>query len=231
MSPDDRVYRYRDAINGFFEFPTDTARAILPSDLQPVEPRHGSSILAVTGFEFVDSPVGVYRELALSIVTSPRLTAGAPMPRASMYPFMVGTTTEASRRHGIEVWHLPHWDGDLGIDFDRSDSGIRMTVRAANAQVLELALTQVPNVGWENVEHQYQTFMTDAGHLLMSPLTMTGAFMEHEEERGSLRLERHPLLAAFDPLDVSETPFREQWMKDGIETIHPLQTLSALAGR
>ena len=65
-----RRYLYRDAINGFFEFPTENARAILPHGLQPVEPHHGMSILTVTAFEFHDSAVGAYKEIALSVIVA-----------------------------------------------------------------------------------------------------------------------------------------------------------------
>src|SRR5579884_548577 len=44
-------YHFRDAIGGFFEFPTENARAILPPELQPIEPHHGSSVLSVVEVE------------------------------------------------------------------------------------------------------------------------------------------------------------------------------------
>ena len=40
------------------------------------------------------------------------------MPRAAMYPFLVGTTTPESRKHGIEVWHLPHYPNDLDVTIE-----------------------------------------------------------------------------------------------------------------
>ncbi len=61
-------YHFRDAIGGFFELPTENARALLPSDLQPIEPRHGSAVLSVMAFDFHNSPVGSYGELILSIL-------------------------------------------------------------------------------------------------------------------------------------------------------------------
>ena len=77
-------YHFRDAIGGFFEFPTENARAILPPELQPIEPHHGSSVLSVMAFDFHDSPVGDYGELILSILVSPRVESGVPMPRSAL---------------------------------------------------------------------------------------------------------------------------------------------------
>ena len=184
-------YHYRDAINGFFEIPTANARAILPHGLQPVEPHHGQSVLTVTAFEFHDSAVGAYMEIALSVIVAPRIQHGEPMPRAAMFPFLVGTTTPEARQHGIEVWHLPHYPEDLTVDFDRHEGGISVTAAASGRQVLTMRITDSGDVAWEAVEHRYQTFMHDAGGGYISPLVMSGPFMEHEEERGSLTLHPH----------------------------------------
>jgi len=226
-----RLYRYRDAINGFFEFPTENARAILPHGLQPVEPHHGMSVLTVTAFEFHDSAVGAYREIALSVIVPPRIGHGETMPRAAMYPFLVGTTTPASRQHGIEVWHLPHYPDDLEVEFERGDGRIVVTAAAGGKPILTLRVTDGGGVGWETVEHQYQTFMHDENGSYISPLVMSGPFMEHEEERGSLELHSHLFTRAIERDEVTTSPFREQWMRDGVETIHPLQPLVAPVGR
>ena len=73
--------------------------------------------------------------------------------------------------------------------------------------------------------------MHDDGGTFISPLVMAGPFMEHEGERGSLELHSHLFTRAVDPDEVTTIPFREQWMRDGVETIHPLQPLAAPVGR
>ena len=226
-----RLYHYRDAINGFFEFPTENARAILPHGLQPVEPHHGMSILTVTAFEFHDSAVGVYKEIALSVIVPPRIGHGETMPRAAMYPFLVGTTTPESRKHGMEVWHLPHYPDDLDVRFERGQGQVTVIAAAGGKPILTLRVTDSREVGWETVEHRYQTFMQDEGGGYISPLVMAGPFMEHEGERGGLELHSHLFTRAIDPDEVTTIPFREQWMRDGVETIHPLQPLTAAVGR
>ena len=226
-----RLYHYRDAINGFFEFPTENARAILPHGLQPVEPHHGMSVLTVTAFEFHDSAVGAYKEIALSVIVAPRIGHGETMPRAAMYPFLVGTTTPESRRHGIEVWHLPHFPADLDVTMERGEGKIVVTAAESGSPILALRITDPGEEVWETVEHRYQTFMHDDAGAYLSPLVMSGPFMEHEEERGSLVLHSHLFTRAIDPDQVDTTPFREQWMRDGVETIHPLQLITATVGR
>lgn len=225
------LYQYQDAVNGFFEFPTDNARTLLPPGLQPIEPHHGQSVLAVTAFEFHESMVGAYREVVLSVLVSPRIFHGEPMPRAAMYPFMVGTTTPESRKHGMEQWLLPHYPRDLDVQIERGDGIIEVAAKDGTKPVLTLTVTETREAPWQTVEHRYQTFSLDASGLFLSPLLMSGPFLEHEEERGGVVLHDHPFSASVDRDAVTTTPFREQWMKQGTETIFPLQALAALAGR
>ncbi len=225
------VYRYRDAVNGFFEFPTDNARTILPPGLQPIEPHHGQSVLAVTAFEFHESLVGPYKEVVLSVLVSPRVLPHEPMPRAAMYPFMVGTTTPESRKHGMEQWLLPHYPRDLDVVIQRTDGRVVVTASDGAGPILDLTVTEPADMHWQPAEHRYQTFSLDGSGLYLSALTMAGPFLEHEEETGNLTLHDHAFNASVDRDTVNPCPFREQWMKQGTETIFPLQPLAALAGR
>ena len=56
---------------------------------------------------------------------------------------------------------------------------------------------------------------------------MEGQHSEHEEEKGSLRLHEHAFNKMLSIADVYDTPFREQWMKDGLQTFQPLVQLEA----
>ncbi len=231
MTVGSREYHYREAVMGFFEFPTTNAARLIPRGLQPVEPRHGLGVLGVTAFEFERSEVGAYREVVLSVLVSPRVLSGEVMPRSAMYPFMVGTSTAAARRHGTEVWKLPHLPGDLEVDFQCGDD--RATVVAADGgePILTLSIVAPPRVPWQAADHRYQTFSRDDSGLYLSTLFMRGTLMESEEERGAIELRAHPFTAGIDLEEVTLTPFREQWMRRGVETIHPLQPLPALVGR
>ena len=106
-------YGYEHAISGFFEFPTENARRILPSHLEPVELHHGTSIFSMTAFDFTESMVGPYGEVVMSVIVSPLVKPGERLPKSAFYPYLVGTTTKAARDHAIERWHLPHWMEDV----------------------------------------------------------------------------------------------------------------------
>ncbi len=224
------LYRFRNAIGGFFEFPTEQARAILPRDLQPVELHHGSGILSVMAFDFTESEVGAYQELILGILVSPRVEAGEPMPHSAFYPFLLGTTTTAAREHAIERWHLPHYMQDIGMSMEPDADDDRLVMKAWDDKgpIAEMTIT---SYGWRQAEQMHQSFMRDDEGSFMAQIRMAGLLSESEEEAGRLTLHPHPMTEAIGDLDeVNELPFREIWQREGLQTFNPLRVLSQAAG-
>jgi len=215
-------YGFSNVICGFFAFPTAHARRILPSDLEPIELHHDSAVFSMTVFDFTHSEIGAYREVVMAVIVAPLLKRGEPMPKAAFYPYLVATNTRAARDHAIQRWHLPHWKSDVDIQFHAQQGQLSALVTADDAPVAELAVT---DHSWEPVAHRYQSFMRDDARLYQARVTMQGELCEHEEETGRLRLHRHPFNRSLSIEDIDERPFREQWMRDGLQTFEPLETL------
>ena len=215
-------YGYRDAMSGFFEFPTENARRILPAHLEPVEVHHGTSVFALTAFDFNKSEVGSYGEVVMAVVVAPLVKPGQPFPKSAMYPYLVATTTKAARDHAIERWHLPHWMDDVDIAFDRQKDHVTVHVKADGAPVAALTIYEYE---WHPVSHLHQSFMKDGDASYLAHITMEGQHSEHENEKGSVKLHEHPFNKVLSIADVYDVPFREQWMRDGLQTFQPLEQL------
>jgi hypothetical protein len=215
-------YGYKNAISGFFEFPTENARRILPRHLEPAELHHGTSIFSMTAFDFTESMVGPYGEVVMSVIISPLVKPGERLPKSAFYPYLVATTTKAARDHAIERWHLPHWMADIEMDFVPAPDRLTARVRAEGAPVADLVVTQHE---WAPVSHLYQSFMRDNDTTWLAHITMQGQQSEHEDEKGSLKLYDHPFNQALDISEVYETPFRELWMRSGVQSFEPLVEL------
>jgi hypothetical protein len=216
-------YGYSNAISGFFEFPTDNARRLLPPHLEPVEVHHGTSIFSMTVFDFTESMVGPYGELVMSVIVAPLVKAGERLPKSAFYPYLVATTTRASRDHAIERWHLPHWMEDVEVGFRKEGRSITAAVAADGAPVAELTIS---DYSWAPVSHLYQSFMKDGDGAYLANILMEGQQSEHEEETGKLRLHEHPMNKGLVISEVYDVPFRELWMRDGQQLFDPLVTLS-----
>jgi hypothetical protein len=212
-------YGYRNAISGFFEFPTENARRILPRHLEPAELHHGSSIFSLTAFDFTESEVGAYGEVVMSVIVAPLVKPGEKLPKSAFYPYLVATTTRAARAHAIERWHLPHWMEDVGVIFQHQGRTIMARVTAEGTPVAELTIT---DYSWQKVSHLYQSFMKDDEGAYLANITMEGSQSEHEEETGRLKLYEHPFNKDLAISEIYENPFRELWMRDGVQTFEPL---------
>ena len=212
-------YGYSNAISGFFEFPTENARRILPPHLEPVELHHGTSIFSMTAFDFTESEVGAYGEAVMSVIVSPLVKPGERLPKSAFYPYLVATTTKAARDHAIERWHLPHWMEDVQISFSRDGSRITASVSADGAPVAELTIS---DYSWNPVSHLYQSFMKNDDGAYLANILMEGDQSEHEEETGLLVLSDHSFNRDLVISEVYEIPFREIWMRSGAQTFDPL---------
>ena len=222
--PDNRGhYYFNNGLSCLFEMPTLDAKRLLPSHLQPLEVQHQRSVLSVTAFDFFEGDGGVYQELVLSILVPPLVKPGDSLPKAALYPFIVATSTEYGRKEGIERWRLPHLMLDIDMEFTEGEGEISVAVSAAGDPICEMSGTSHE---FEPAELLFQSFMSDDTGNFKSNLTRRGeGYSEHEFERGSLTLHEHEMTAGLTIDEIADYPFREQWMKGGVEIFTPLENV------
>lgn len=215
-------YRFKNAVNGFFEMSREHAKRLVPAHLEPMELKHSIGVFAVTAFDFTESEVGSYQELVMAVITPPRIGVGGEFPRSAFYPFVVATSTEASRLHAIERWHLPHYMADVAVEFHEENGGMRVHAHEKGRPILDMTVSAHK---WTTVNHLYQAFTVDSPRRFKADIHMEGTFTEHEEESGELVLHPHPMCEGVLAADVASFPFRELWMRDGVQTFEELQTI------
>ncbi len=215
-------YGFRNCVGGFFEMATSDARKILPPHLQPLELQHMRSVFALTAFEFTDSEVGAYEEVVLAVLVPPMVEPGRPLPKAAFYPWAVGTSTAAARKHAMERWHLPHHMKDLEIKFTETDGQMVVNVRDEDQPVLDLTVTEY---AFGPARYLYNAFTIEADDRFKANIYMEAPHSEHEEEKGSLTLYDHPMTAPLTVSEVHTWPFREEWYRAGLQTFEPLETI------
>lgn len=215
-------YGYRNAISGFFEFPSENARRILPKGMEPVEVHHGTSVLSVTVFDFDESEVGGYGEVVYSVLVPPYVRENGRLAKGAFFPWQVATTTRAAREHAIERWHLPHWMDDVEVAFEPGEGKLTARVRAEGSPAVELTIT---DHSWTPVSQLFQSFQQDEGGRYLANIVFEGEQSEHEEETGRIKLHDHSFNKDVVIDDVYEEPFREMWMRSGIQLFDPLVRL------
>ena len=215
-------FRYRRGLTGTFEIPTEAARRLLHPSLEPAEVHHGTSVLAVSAFDFVESPFGPYGELVLAVVVAPFVRQGQAMPQAALYPYAVGTTAPTVRQMVLPQWPLPYWQEDLTCDFAAAEGSRKITVSAAGALVLEMTLYEHE---WGDEKQLHQIFALGQSGGSAAMVTTHGQYSDHEEGRGELKLHPHPMHKGLDLAAVDGPPLREACYADGVRTIDSLVTL------
>ena len=215
-------YVFTNGVSAFFEMPTSDARRILPEHLEPVEVRHQRSILAVTAFHFKESIAGPYAELMFSVVVPPVPGRWGQHPKAGFYPFLAATSSDESRRHRSEGYRIPHIAENIDAHFVETADALHVSVWSRTGPIVDLTVTQHK---WESTTHLLHTFMMDGTRRLKANLQISGRYTMHENERGRMTLHRHPMTTALTLEEISTYPFREHWLKEGVELFHPLETL------
>ena len=212
---------YADAVSGYFEFPTENARRLIPGHLEPFEVHHGSSIFSMTVLDMPQSPVGSYRQVVMAVAVVPYVKgdAGERLPKVAVYPYLVGTSAAMPRQIASSMFHLPHWTDDLTIDLAREGKSITAKVAAGAEPVAEMTISEYE---WERTEYLYQTFMKDASGSYRANIHVQGEISEHEEETGRLVLHDHPFNSGLMIADVYDVPFREVWTRNAVQRFDPL---------
>jgi hypothetical protein len=213
---------FNHAVHGLFELPSDDARRLLPARIEPLEPHHGSSLLSVSVFDFSQSPVGPYAELALSIIVAPQITdEHARWPSAAYFTFLMAANLPAAREQGGEL-PFPYWRDDVSIQLAVGEGCVQVGVAAEGASVIELKLYEH---SWQPAQHRYQCLLAREGQRYLAGIEVDGEESEHEDGRGSLALSAHPLLQGLDIASIDETPVRETWIRAGHQTLTGLAAI------
>jgi hypothetical protein len=218
-------YPFRHAVSVFSRMPTAAAAMLLPSHLRPMEVQHGSAVFGVSAFDFLDSPVGPYRQVALAVVVPPHAKPEGPFPKFAFCPVRVATSCRSSRRHAAEEWRLPSYDRDLEVHFQDLGGRINVYVYEGSDPIVDFTASCRK---WNPVDQAYQSFMTDCARRFRVDFHLRGPMSVHEEERGHLRIHPHALWRGIEREEIEAIPFRELWMKDGVQVFQEIESAETL---
>lgn len=215
-------YSFRTGASSFFAISTEHARSLLPPHLQPIEVRHGRSVLSATAFLFDDSVVGPYAELMFSVIVPPKVAPWGRHAKAGFFPFLAATSSEEARRIKCERLHFPYYPESIDAQFFEGDGYMRVRAFAGGCQVVDLRVTQGD---WELTTHILQGFMMKGDVRLRTTMHITGDYTVHEDEGGRMDVYSHPMTEKLISGEIAERPFREHWFKNGTEVFHEVETL------
>ena len=213
-------YAFRTGASAFFAISTEHARALLPPHLQPIEVRHGHSVLSATAFLFDDSVVGPYAELMFSVIVPPTVAPWGRHAKAGFFPFLAATSSEEVRRIKSERLHFPYYPDLIDAQFFEREGQLLVKTFSKGAEIVDIRVTQG---AWELTTHILQGFMMNGDERLRTTLHITGDYTVHEDEGGLMEVHEHPMTDSLLRCEIAERPFREHWFKNGTEVFHEVE--------
>jgi hypothetical protein len=119
------VYRDGRVATAVYAISPERARAAVgPRELHPIELPGRRSIAIVCCFDYLDTTLGPYRELAIGVVVSPNRRLGPPRgldlisgdPDTGAWLLALPVSSELARRGGVELFGYPKTLCDLHVE-------------------------------------------------------------------------------------------------------------------
>jgi hypothetical protein len=207
-------YAFRQSLGAFFLGEANIVRTWLPRGLTPFEMCPGHAMLAITAFDFIDSEVGPYGELVVSVLVAPFASRGHELPHAASYPVLLATTTPESRAHASEQWYLPRHERCMEMNFAERGGRRTIDVFDAGERVLSLSIQHGKTTSSVRL---YQVFSAREGVIHRVNVRISGGLDEHQDESGELHLHAHPWARRIADVLLDDHPIMEQSMDLGEE--------------
>lgn len=210
------------AISAVFPARLGALRALMPDPrIRPARLAPGVGTVAVTCFEYRDTDIGPYNELAISVpLNEPWFTANLPgraligaLRRGQVHTWVhhLPVTTEIARRGGAELYNYPKFVA--GIDFEQTSVQRICRLSEGREHILTLSGALI-----EASDAQQVQFFS---HLWMDRQPQRSEFKINATETGTsftpnvARLElgdRHPIALELARLLLSRKPLQYQYM-------------------
>ena len=151
-------------ITSIFTAKTDNLKKLLPhSNFKPIEMWPGTGMLGITAFEYHDTSIGPYNEIAITIPIKfppdfiiPGLAA-ISMMRKNNFPVYIchlPVTTEIAKKVGIHFWNYPKFLAN--ITFQDKDDNLEVTLKEDDQLILKISASKPALKGAGHIQfHTY----------------------------------------------------------------------------
>ena len=139
-------------ISGTFTVKTNKLKKLLPHpNFKPIEILPGTGMFIIVAFEYRDTSIGPYNEIAMSIPVKfppkfvfPGLSAISMMLKNcfSVYIHHLPVTTEIARKGGIHFYNYPKFLAE--ITFQDQDEKLEVTLREDDELILKMHAEKLP---------------------------------------------------------------------------------------
>ena len=178
-------------------------------------------MLGITAFEYFDTSIGPYNEIAIAIpirfppkFTFPVLAAISMMRKKlfSVYIHHLPVTTEIALKGGIFFWNYPKFLGEIG--FKDEGQHLAVTLKEKGEMILKLKARKLPlnrSSGLRFLHHQSEVLSLRMFRLLiLEKFCIPLPLSDSSEDHGSLSRVTGGKAPSFHGLSMGETPGPER---------------------
>ncbi len=210
-------YYRDDAFSLFFSADLDAVRAHLPSDkLHPVQAGWGRAVVAVAAFNYINTSIGPYGEVAIGV---PVVYGRRPLPLLpalleSHYPgfgvlvLHLPVTHQMARDAGRGQWGYTKFVADMR--FDISPEQLSCCLSEAGDHILTL---RVARDGWFGRDRKpLTTYSVLDGDLVCTTIPQTGSYRWRSRcKRSGMEVGEHEVGRFLRQLDLSPSPLLKRY--------------------
>jgi len=195
------LYREVFAAGATFVAPTLALKGLLPtSNLVPAELWPGKGLLSFMAFDYRDSSIGPYRELAMAVAVRYRPRFNAPFVPAlrmsvslsfEIFIWQLPLSSDLGLRAGIDIWGFPKFLAD--IEFSQDDKTVSCALAEEGRPILSLEINK--NAAKMKTYFDFVIYSEKDGELLMTRVDGVSSSLGRSFRPGAARLELgdHPL--------------------------------------
>ncbi len=212
-------------ITGIFTAKTTKLRNLLPHpNFRPIEIWPGTGMLGITAFEYRETSIGSYNEIAITIPVKfppqfvlPGISA-ISMIRRNVFPVYIchlPVTTDIALKVGVHFWNYPKFLAEITIQ--EKNENVEITLKENDSLILRMIARRLSVR--KSAEVQFHTYSIKDNVVMHGSAVGLGQRLGIKMlgKTAQLELGEHQISEELRGLSISETAFCEQYA-DGVMT-------------
>lgn len=221
------VYPNASAIMAFFPIAVEKAATVLKTKrLVPVSIFRGQCLLGITVFDYHESPVGPYRELALSIpvlfdpfISLPILPLifDSLFPAFGFYTLLLAMNTDIAREHSEKIFGYPTFSRNVDIAIEEQNETIAVSVGEGDRSILNFSIKKPQR--FRLAKKKYLTYFLKDGKIVSVAMQTAAASASLGCGACSLKLGEHKIVNLLKSLSIHTRAIKSVYYSDAIEIL------------
>ena len=223
------------AVMGLFPISINAAKSLITvKRIKPVSILRGQCLLGITIFDFIECPVGPYRELALSIPVMLDQKISIPFlplvlrplfKNFGFYTVLLAMNTEMGIGHSDKIFGYPTYQKKVEIEITKSSSNIFIKAEENDKSIITMNMGMPQH--YKFYQGNFHTYFTNRHRELIKVEMSTAHFMGYSIRKKNFKLEigDSPISNIIKELKIKPVPLEYIHYRKAIEILSSPQEI------